>query len=124
MPGSSIHATVKDSSSDISSADSSSSGNSDRALATLKETQASSERMLVAIGKIERALDEKFKRDAEEKNKPDPAIGVLNAEITQLKLEITKLKSENNELHQAVITAGDKLDNIIESLGAQLDEDK
>ena len=88
--------------------------------ATLRETQTSSERMLVAIGNIERALDEKLKRDEQAKNTPDPAIALLNEEIARLKSEIARLSNENNQLHQAVNLAGSKLDNAIESLSAHL----
>jgi len=112
VSGSSMHATDEA----LSSVDDS------NASATLRETQMSSERMLVAIGNIERALDEKFKRDEDEKNTPDPAIALLNEEIAQLKSEIAKLNSENSELHQAVNVAGNKLDSAIESLSAHLSE--
>jgi len=112
VSGSSIHATneaMPSTDDDVSSA-------------TLRETQMTSERMLVAIGNIERALDEKFKRDEQAKNTPDPAVALLNEEIAQLKSEIAKLSNENNQLHQAVNLAGSKLDNAIESLGAHLSQ--
>ena len=121
MPGSNIQATAKDLRADDQASDSS--GDSDKVSATLKETQASSERMLVAIGKIERALDEKFKRDEETRSRPDPAIEALNAEIATLRSEIVKLNAENNQLNQAVNEAGQRLDSIIESLSAQLNEE-
>ena len=91
---------------------------------SVEKTQIASERMLVAIGKVERAIDEKIARDLNAKNTSANTTAEidakLNAEIGELKAELARLNSENIELRQAVNSAGTRLDNAIETLSAGL----
>lgn len=83
---------------------------------SVEKTQIASERMLVAIGKVERAIDEKISRDIGAKNSIDNSA----QEINELKAELARLNSENDELRQAVNHAGARLDNAIETLSQGL----
>ncbi len=91
---------------------------------SVEKTQIATEHMLTAIGKVERAIDEKITRDIEAKNNLDNSSTEINAkmsaEIDELKAELARLNSENNELRQAVNNAGNRLDNAIETLSAGL----
>ncbi len=90
----------------------------------VEKTGIATEQMLTAIGKVERAIDAKITRDINAKNISDNSSAEidakLSAEIDGLKAEITRLNAENSELRQAVSSAGDKLDNAIETLGTKL----
>ncbi|MCK5165700.1 MAG: hypothetical protein KAQ66_00220 [Rhodospirillaceae bacterium] len=95
---------------------------------SVEKTQIATEHMLAAIGKVERAIDEKITRDIEAKNNLDNSSAEIateinakmSAEIDELKAELARLNSENNELHQAVNNAGNRLDNAIETLSRGL----
>ena len=91
---------------------------------SVEKTQIATEQMLAAIGKVERAIDEKITRDINAKNNLENSAtennAKLSAEIDELKAELARLNAENNELRQAVNHAGSRLDNAIETLSAGL----